>query len=56
MIWISWYKKLSKKQMEVNEDNIRDTALALNLVDVKVVSINQDWSALKLVIPLKYRS
>jgi len=56
MIWVSWHKKSSKKQEEVNEDLIRDTALALGLVDVKVVSINQDWSALKLVIPLKFRS
>lgn len=55
MIWVSWYKKSSKKQTEVNENLIRNRALALNLVDVKVVSINQEWSALKLVIPLKFR-
>ena len=54
MIWVSWYKKSSKKQTEVNENLIRNRALALNLVDVKVVSINQEWSALKLVIPLKF--
>lgn len=55
MLWYSWYKTSSKKQKNVNEDLIRDTALALGLVDVKVCSINSDWSGLKLVIPLKSR-
>lgn len=55
VIWISWYKKASKKPTELNEDIIRETALALELVDVKVVSVDEQWSALKLVIPLNKR-
>ena len=55
MIWYSWYKSSSKKQKNVNEGVIRDTALALGLVDIKVCSINSDWSGLKLVIPIKNR-
>ena len=55
MIWVSWYKKASKKQTELNEDIIRDTALALDLVDVKVASVDDDWSALKIVIPVTKR-
>lgn len=55
MIWVSWYKKASKKPTEIIEDTIRDTALALDLVDIKVCSINDDWSALKLVIPVSMR-
>ncbi len=55
MIWVSWYKKASKKSTELNEDIIRSTALALDLVDVKVASVNEDWSALKLVIPVAKR-
>jgi len=50
MIWVSWYKKSAKIPSELNEDIIRDTALALKLVDIKVCSINDQWSALKLVI------
>lgn len=55
MIWISWPKKSSKVLTSLNEDVIRDTALALRLVDVKVCAVNEIWSGLKLVIPLKYR-
>jgi hypothetical protein len=55
IIWISWYKKASKIDTDVTEDKIRELALNLGLVDVKVCSIDEKWSALKLVIPLKYR-
>ena len=55
IIWISWYKKSSGLSTELNENIIRDTALALDLVDVKVASIDMHWSALKLVIPLNKR-
>lgn len=50
MIWVSWYKKSAKIPTEINEDIIRNTALALKLVDVKVCSVSHEWSALKLVI------
>ena len=56
MIWVSWYKKASGLPSELNEDLIRQTALAHRLVDVKVCSINEHWSGLKLVIPVRYRS
>ena len=48
-------KKSSKKPTELNEDIIRDIALENGLVDVKVCAVDQDWSGLKLVIPLKLR-
>lgn len=50
-IWVSWHKKSSKIPTDVTEDVIRETALALGLVDVKVCAIDEKWSALKLVIP-----
>jgi hypothetical protein len=55
MIWVSWPKKASKIQSEVNENMIRKVALETGLVDVKVCSVNEVWSGLKLVIPLKLR-
>lgn len=55
MIWISWYKTSSGKKSELTESIIRDTALAVGLVDIKVCAIDGDWSGLKLVIPLKDR-
>ena len=55
MIWISWPKKSSKIATDLTEDIIRDTALALKLVDVKVCAVDETWSGLKLVIPVKDR-
>ncbi len=49
MIWVSWYKKASKIPTDLNEDIIRNTALGLGLVDVKVCAIDEKWSGLKLV-------
>ncbi|PZF72290.1 DUF3052 family protein [Taibaiella soli] len=49
MIWISWYKKSAGKPTELTENMIRDTALAIGLVDVKVCAVDEDWSGLKLV-------
>ena len=49
-IWVSWPKKASKVATDITEDVIREVALPLGLVDVKVCAINATWSALKLVI------
>lgn len=49
-IWISWPKKASKVATDITEDVIRDVALPLGLVDVKVCAIDEIWSGLKLVI------
>ena len=48
-IWFSWYKKSARLPTEITEDVIRDTALSLGLVDVKVCAVNDHWSALKIV-------
>ncbi len=39
----------------MNENLVRDTALAAGLVDVKVAAIDAVWSGLKLVYRLKDR-
>jgi hypothetical protein len=49
-IWVSWYKKAAKLPTEITEDTIREVALPLGLVDVKVCAIDEKWSGLKLVI------
>ncbi len=49
MIWISWPKKSSNNKAGFSEDIIRKVALKLGLVDVKVCSIDNTWTALKLV-------
>ena len=55
MIWVSWPKKTSKIISSVTENEIRDCALKNGLVDIKVCSIDQTWSGLNLVIPVKER-
>lgn len=55
MIWISWPKKTSKVVTNITEDIIRKIALGNGLVDIKVCAIDEVWSGLKLVIPVKDR-
>jgi hypothetical protein len=55
IIWVSWPKKASKVVTDVTEDKIRDYALQIGLVDIKVCAIDEIWSGLKLVIPVKDR-
>ena len=50
MIWVSWPKKASKVPTDITEDTIRQVALPLGLVDVKVCAVDEVWSGLKLVI------
>jgi Protein of unknown function (DUF3052) len=54
-IWISWPKKASKLATDITEDFIRNLALANGLVDIKVCAVDETWSGLKLVIPVKDR-
>jgi len=50
IIWVSWPKKSSGVATEINEDTVREVALPMGLVDVKVCAIDDVWSALKLVV------
>lgn len=54
-VWVSWYKKSAGIATDVTEDWIRNFALANNLVDVKVCAVTEQWSGLKLVIPVAKR-
>lgn len=49
-IWISWLKKASKVPTDITEETIREIALPLGFVDVKVCAVSEVWSRLKLVI------
>ena len=50
VIWVSWPKKSSGVKSDITEDTIRDLALPMGLVDVKVCAVDEVWSGLKLVI------
>lgn len=50
IIWVSWPKKASRVPTDITENVIRDVALPIGLVDVKVCAVDEVWSGLKLVI------
>ena len=49
-VWVSWPKKTSKVPTDITEDVIRDIALPMGFVDIKVCAVDEIWSGLKLVI------
>lgn len=55
-IWISWPKKAAKVETDITEDTIREVALPLGLVDIKVCAVDETWSGLKLVIRKQLRT
>lgn len=54
-VWVSWPKKASKVPTTVTEDVIRDVALPLGWVDIKVCAVSERWSGLKLVVRKELR-
>jgi hypothetical protein len=48
-VWVSWPKRASGVSTDITENAIRDIALPMGLVDVKVCAVDETWSALKLV-------
>ena len=55
MIWVSWPKQASRVQTDLSDVVMRDIALPLGLVDIKVCAIDETWSGLKFVIPVAKR-
>jgi hypothetical protein len=54
-VWVSWPKKASKVATTVSEDVIREVALPLGFVDIKVCAVSEVWSGLKLVVRKELR-
>jgi hypothetical protein len=54
-VWVSWPKKASKVATTVTEDVIRELALPLGFVDIKVCAVSDVWSGLKLVVRKELR-
>jgi hypothetical protein len=55
VVWVSWPKKASGVATDVTEDVIREVALPMGLVDVKVCAVDATWSGLKLVVRKELR-
>jgi len=54
-MWVSWPKKAAKVPTDITEDVVREVALPLGLVDIKVCAIDETWSGLKLVLRKELR-
>ena len=50
VVWVSWPKKSSRVPTDITEDVIRDVALPMGFVDVKVCAVTEVWSGVKLVV------
>jgi len=55
IVWVSWPKKASRVATDITENVVREIALPLGFVDVKVCAVDETWSALKLVIRKELR-
>lgn len=55
-VWISWPKKTAKMATDITEDVIREVALPLGWVDIKVCAVSDVWSGLKLVVRKELRA
>ena len=48
-LWVAWPRRAAGHRSDITENFIRDQALPIGLVDVKVAAIDDDWSGLRLV-------
>jgi len=55
-VWISWPKRASGEPTDLTEDIIRELALPLGFVDIKVCAVSDMWSGLKLVVRKELRA
>jgi len=55
VVWVSWPKRASGVTTEVTENTVREVALPLGFVDVKVCAVNAVLSGLKLVVRKELR-
>jgi hypothetical protein len=48
-LWVAWPRRAAGHESDIREQDLRDLALPLGLVDNKVAAIDTDWSGLRLV-------
>jgi hypothetical protein len=48
MIWVTYHKGTSKVKTDINRDTINTYAHTIRLEGVAMISIDEDWSALRL--------
>jgi hypothetical protein len=48
-LWVAWPRRAGGHRSDITDTVIREHALPIGLVDVKVAAIDEDWSGLRLV-------
>ena len=48
-LWAAWPRRAGGHDSDITDNVVREHALGLGLVDVKVAALDEDWSALRLV-------
>lgn len=48
-LWVAWPRRAGGHESDITDGAIRELALPLGIVDVKVAAIDEDWSGLRLV-------
>jgi hypothetical protein len=54
-LWVAWPRRAAGHVSDVHDQDVRDVALPLGLVDVKVAALDDDWSGLRLVWRVELR-
>ena len=54
-LWIAWPRRAAGHQSDITGDVIREVALPLGVVDVRVAAIDEDWSGQRMVWRLALR-
>ncbi len=55
-LWTAWPRRAGGRRSDITDNVIREHALPIGLVDVKVAAIDDDWSGLRLVWRVEHRS
>jgi hypothetical protein len=55
IVWVSWPKRASGLPTTITQDVVRELALPLGFVDIKVCAVTEVWSGLKLVVRKEFR-
>jgi hypothetical protein len=48
-LWVAWPRRATGHRSDITENLIRERALPIGLVDIKVAAIDDDWSGLRVV-------
>jgi hypothetical protein len=49
-LWVAYYKGTAKVKTDINRDRIAEYATSIGMEGVAIISIDDDWSALRLKI------